>query len=332
MRKRDDSYSAFDPILASTPLTSPWSPEGEWAPDYDLLKRLLAAVIGQEQRTGRFVKSADAWAAREFRRAGFHPDEVWPRESQPRVLSRELRLVMGRAQKSLRPQLEEAVRRSKEAAPTEAKLLGALYEKQVDLVMATWARGPELLISSKSMLSSYQRNLANRNEEEYGNLKNLRGRFPLAAIGSLYVVRSTIAQEGDALARLVDMLRKLKREGFDAACLLVIDWPGPELLPEEEQEAGASGSEDLADAMGGHGEGADLHPLAAEAVSEGDWTMAPDRVSLLLESVPEDLAPPQFFTSLVERILAVTPVTVHRAPRAMKAAALQEGRGDPPGP
>lgn len=41
------------------------------------------------------------------------------------------------------------------------------------------------------MLSSYGKNLRNRFEEAYGDAKNIRGRFPLVALGFLFLVRST---------------------------------------------------------------------------------------------------------------------------------------------
>lgn len=47
----------------------------------------------------------------------------------------------------------------------DAKILGKAYEKQVDVVIAQWARGPELLISTKRMDSSFGKNALNRIEE-----------------------------------------------------------------------------------------------------------------------------------------------------------------------
>lgn len=47
-------------------------------------------------------------------------------------------------------------------APVDARVLGRAYEKQVDVVIARWDRGPELLISTKAQLSSFGKNLPNR--------------------------------------------------------------------------------------------------------------------------------------------------------------------------
>jgi hypothetical protein len=57
---------------------------------------------------------------------------------------------------------------NKRVAPAEARVLGRAYVKQVDVLIAQWSRGPELLISTKSMVSSFRNNLPNRFEESYG--------------------------------------------------------------------------------------------------------------------------------------------------------------------
>lgn len=74
--------------------------------------------------------------------------------------------------------------------PTDARVLGRAYDKQVDVVIARWDRGPELLVSTKTPVSSSGKNLANRFEETYGDAGNLRGRCPLAAVGVYVRTRS----------------------------------------------------------------------------------------------------------------------------------------------
>ncbi len=54
-------------------------------------------------------------------------------------------------------------------APVDARVLGRAYEKQVDVVIARWDRGPKLLVSTKAQLSSFGKNLPNRFEEAYGD-------------------------------------------------------------------------------------------------------------------------------------------------------------------
>jgi len=75
-------------------------------------------------------------------------------------------------------------------------------------------------------VSSFRNNLANRFEESYGDAKNLRGRHPLAAMGFLFLLRSTVLGDPAAVERAVDMLRKLRaeRDVYDATCLVVAEW------------------------------------------------------------------------------------------------------------
>ena len=157
-------------------------------------------------------------------------------------------------------------------APVDARVLGRAYEKQVDVVIARWDRGPELLISTKAQLSSFGKNLPNRFEESYGDAGNLRGRYPLAAVGYFFVQRATIrTTEPDAFERSIDMIRKLRdagdSNGYTATSLLLVDWDTTRK------------------------EGAMVRPHP--------------------ELVPGDVAPPQFFTTMIDRVLATTPVTYH---------------------
>ena len=114
-------------------------------------------------------------------------------------------------------------------APTDAKILGRAYEKQVDVAIARWDRGPELLLSTKTMVSSFGKNLSNRFEEAYGDAGNLRSRYPLAAVGFFFVQRDTIlTQEPDAFEKTVDMMRKLRDtgagDGYTATGLALVRW------------------------------------------------------------------------------------------------------------
>ncbi len=73
--------------------------------------------------------------------------------------------------------------------------------------------GPELLISTKRMDSSFGKNAANRVEESYARRQNLRLRHPLAALGFVYGLRSTIlSTEPDKAEWLIDLLGKLGTE------------------------------------------------------------------------------------------------------------------------
>jgi hypothetical protein len=143
-------------------------------------------------------------------------------------------------------------------------------------VTSRWDRGPEVLISAKAQLSSFGKNLPNRFEESYGDAGNLRGRYPLAAVGYLFVQRSTIRiREPDAFERSVDMIRKRRAtgdaNGYTATALLLVEW-------------------------------------------RADGEEAPV-VRARPDLVPDDVAPPQFLTTMIDRVLAATPVTYHVAVR-----------------
>jgi hypothetical protein len=115
--------------------------------------------------------------------------------------------------------------------PSDARILGRAYVKQVDVLVAQWARGAELLVSTKTMVSSFRNNLANRFEESYGDAKNLRGRYPLVSMGFLFLLHSTILNDKGAFEKAVDMLRKFRAESdvYDATCLLLAEWDDTEL-------------------------------------------------------------------------------------------------------
>jgi hypothetical protein len=276
-----DSFTAYDDLLAG-PLTDPWvhrdggSPR--YVPDYDLLGRLLTVPVaaGAPSESGGFANGIDAWIAQELRRAGFGLDEVWPRPTRPRVLPRDLAVLLDRLPAAQRDELARRITTMPTIAPVDARVLGRAYEKQVDVVIARWDRGPEVLISTKAQLSSFGKNLPNRFEESYGDAGNLRGRYPLAAVGYFFVQRSTIrTREPDAFERSVDMIRKLRdsgdHNGYTATALLLVEW--------------------------------DTTGEQAPAVRA-----RPDLV-------PDDVAPPQFLTTMIDRVLATTPVNYHVAVR-----------------
>ncbi|MCC6419447.1 MAG: hypothetical protein IT429_14525 [Gemmataceae bacterium] len=280
---REDAFSDFDALLAGYPLTDPWEHDhGEaplYAPDYRLLGSLLAIPLAAKQvsESGRFARAIDAWTAHELRRAGFSPEEVWPRATRPRVLPRDVAVLLQKLPRKLSAEVASRLPDLAAVGPVDAKVLGRAYEKQVDVCIARWDRGPELLVSTKTQVSSFRNNLPNRFEEAYGDAGNLRGRYPLAAVGFLFVQRSTVlTQEPDAFERTVDMIRKLRDpgdgNGYTAAGLILVGW-----------EDGAEGA-------------------VAVEVREHE--------------VPEDVAAPQFFAAMVRQVLAASPITFHVAVRS----------------
>lgn len=233
----DRVWAELDEIVAAASLSSPWTggaDDRRYVPDIGLLERLMESPLRHNAPTqsGMPAKAIDVWVAHELRRAGFEADEVWPRAAVPRVLPREVGLL--RTTSGLRAATEELFRRIDGdqvrggVASADAKILGKTYEKQVDVVMAQWARGPEVLISTKRMDSSFGKNAFNRIEESYGDAKNLRGRHPMAATGFLFGIRSTgFTDEKASVLRLIDLLEKLAKEpdAYDATGLIVIDYP-----------------------------------------------------------------------------------------------------------
>jgi len=228
----DELWDAFGSVLADRPTASPWIPDDDggqrFEPDFDALASLVSIPIeaGSESQTGRLAKAIDAWTANELRRAGFDKDEVWPRPTKPRVLPRDLALYLRGLPVKERATAEARVLANKSVAPSDARVLGRAYTKQVDVLIAQWSRGPELLVSTKSMVSSFRNNLPNRFEESYGDAKNLRGRYPLVSMGFLMLMRSTVADEPGTLDRVTDMLRKLRddQDVYDATCLVLAEW------------------------------------------------------------------------------------------------------------
>jgi len=278
---KGDSFSQFDGLLLDLPLSDPWVHQyGDspvYVPDYDLLGQLLTipTQAGAVSESGNFANGIDAWIATELRRAGFGTDEVWPRASRPRVLPRDVTALISKVPIKMRTELLARVQNMAAVAPVDARVLGRAYEKQVDVVIARWDRGPEVLISTKAQLSSFGKNLPNRFEESYGDAGNLRGRYPLAAVGYFFVQRATIrTKEPDSFERSVDMIRKLRdtgdTNGYTATALLLVDW---------DEEAPS--------------------PM----------------VIALPDAVPEDVRPGPFFAKLIDRVLTATPVAYHVAVR-----------------
>jgi hypothetical protein len=253
---KPDVLAEVDHVLRdAAPGFEPWrQPAGdpdkvarEYVPDYDTLRELLAIPIeqghAQAQQSGRVAKSLDAYVAYELRRAGFDPATVFPRAKQPRVRSpefadtetavddllRELANYEASSGQRLKPAaVRSAIARLPRTLPhaSDANVLGRFYTKQVDaVVLADWLRGPDVLVSGKTQFSSYLNNKNNRYEEAIGEAHNLRDRYPLAAMGFAYLVRTNVF-DGGAFELLRDLLVRLRRPDgpFDATVLLVAAW------------------------------------------------------------------------------------------------------------
>ncbi|SDI61855.1 hypothetical protein SAMN04488693_1162 [Arthrobacter subterraneus] len=249
------AWAMFDRIVVDAAPdgihTNPWAHDDSgkltFHPDYPTLKRLLGVplYLQAETTTGVPALALDVWLSYELRRAGFDENAVWPRATAPRILPSPIVSLLEKVTVKEREALWKRLRATTPpagAAASSASILGKNYLKQVDVVMSNWIAGPELLISTKRMDSSFGKNAANRVEESYGDAKNLRLRHPLAALGFVYGLRSTIFQEApDKAEWLIDLLQKLGREddAYHAVSLIIIEYG--------EHLAVASGTDDPGD-------------------------------------------------------------------------------------
>jgi hypothetical protein len=328
---KTDAWSLFDHIVSEAAPggvhSNPWvaGTDGQisFEPDYAVLEQLLGVPLHlrSETQSGVPALALDVWLSYEFRRAGFDPDQVWPRPSHPRVVPAAAAALIKSLPAKLREQVQQRVS-SQASIPnvtsSSAKILGKNYLKQVDVIMTDWVTGPELLISTKRMDSSYGKNAPNRVEESYGDAKNLRLRHPLAALGFVFGLRSDILTKEAKIADwLFDLLAKLGQEddAYHATCLILMDYdaaplPGPDVEPPEPgiPEPGAQVEEDGVVS-------ADLpDTAAAEAIKRLP------RVTILRDRTPAILAPGRFLAAMVTRVLAATPVNMHEEARRRRSA------------
>ncbi|CAN3131245.1 hypothetical protein ACNUDN_25405 [Mycobacterium sp. smrl_JER01] len=319
------AWPLFDALVEQSTFTAvnPWKADGTFAPDYATLRKLLAVpiLLGAESRSGVPALALDVWVAYELRRAGLDPDAVWPRAEAPRVVDRDV-LAFVRSVPKAAGREDLLARLSKGAATggvgaASANIAGKNYFKQVDVIMSSWQTGPELLISTKRMDSSFGKNAANRVEESYGDAKNLALRHPLAALGFMYSLRSTAyTEERRQFDWIVDLLIKLGREAdaYDACALVVPEWEGdapPEVGSPEPQEAVL----DLFDV--------DIEEVDKESTADVDAQLAAlPEVTLRTDLVPEELSPARFFAVMLTIVLDNSNITQHEEARLRRRRAL----------
>jgi hypothetical protein len=172
------------------------------------------------------------------------------------------------------------------------------------------------------MDSSFGKNAANRVEESYGDAKNLRLRHPLAALGFMYGLRSTIFEEApDKAEWLIDLLQKLGREddAYHAVSLVIIEY-GDHLAGTNNTDDPGDGEDPLADA--GLAPPAEEPEGAADLVKESEVDAALTNLPAVIiqrARVPEDLQPGYFIGEMARRVIDATPVTHHREARSRRA-------------
>ncbi|REJ04059.1 hypothetical protein DY023_17285 [Microbacterium bovistercoris] len=331
---KEKAWVFFDRIVADAApdgqYTNPWFLDDEgvrrYGPDYTTLTKLLGVPLHlrADTRTGVPALALDVWLSYELRRAGFDSDAAWPRPTHPRILPMPIanlvKALPVKEQKALTDRLTKAGAISG-VTSASASILGKNYLKQVDVIMTDWATGPELLISTKRMDSSYGKNAANRVEESYGDAKNLRLRHPLAALGFVFGLRSDILQkEPDTAEWLIDLLQKLGREddAYHATCLVMIEYEDDDAVPSDS-------GEDPEDPLVAAGLATDPETNVLPVFTPEDdvltvlATLPP--VKIRHDAMPEQLSPARFLAEMVSRVLDATPVNLHREARVrMKLA------------
>lgn len=336
--KKTQAWKLFDMIVSDAEgrpayAAGPWRGD-VYEPDFKVLERLLGVplYLNANSQSGVPALALDVWTSYELRRAGFDADAVWPRPRHPRVLPSPIVQLMKKytgtqAQKDhLRKHVEQLTPIAG-VASSSANILGKHYVKQVDVVMSAWDTGPELLISTKRMDSSFGKNAANRIEESYGDAKNLRSRHPMAALGFLYALRSTILATEPAKATwLIDLLTKMGREddAYDAVCLLMIDYEGD---PPEGSDGGHEDEDDATAPPTSTSEPTPANPevdldtldieVPAQAPPATTLPALP-RVRVLHEEVPDELQASRFFKVISEHVMSSTPVNMHQAARKLR--------------
>lgn len=331
------AWAIYDRIVAdAAPAgvhTNPWTKDEAgllaYEPDFATLTRLLGVplYLRAPTTTGVPALALDVWIAYELRRSGFNRDAVWPRATAPRILPAPivnlLQKVTGKEREALWKRLRAKTAPTGVAAAS-ASILGKNYLKQVDVVMSNWAAGPELLISTKRMDSSFGKNAANRVEESYGDAKNLRLRHPLAALGFVYGLRSTIFDESpDKAEWLIDLLQKLGREddAYHAVALVIIDYGAHDSIDGATDDLG-DGEDPLAEA--GVAQSEEIGEPEEEIVEHSEVDEALQNlppVSLFLDRVPADLQPAHFMAEMARRIIDATPVNFHTEARLRRSQA-----------
>lgn len=340
---KQQAWPLFDALVerAAARERNPWRSDGSYAPDFETLTRLLAVPLALDaaSQSGVPALAIDVWVAYELRRAGLDPDAVWPRAQPPRVVDRDvLRFIRSLPLAQQQPLLARlASTNGGGVASASANILGKNYLKQVDVLMTSWQSGPELLISTKRMDSSFGKNVANRVEESYGDAKNLALRHPRAALGFMFGIRSTAyTTERAQFDWLADLLIKLGREddAYDACSLIVpefdgapVDDAGPDVAVLDPDDVETEDSDDAIALFGldSLGVGPDEESARRTRLrTEIDARLAAlPTVTLRHDLVPAELAPDRFFAVMLTTVLDNSTVAHHREARQLRADARQ---------
>jgi hypothetical protein len=332
---KTDAWKLFDNIVAEAAPdgvhSNPWVKVSEenlrFEPDYGTLERLLGVPLHLKANTQSGVPALalDVWLSYELRRAGFRPEQVWPKPTNPRVLPAAIKALIDWLPTKLAAQVGERLDKNSSipgVTSSSAAILGKNYLKQVDVIITDWATGPELLVSTKRMDSSYGKNAPNRVEESYGDAKNLRLRHPLAALGFVFGLRSDILHKEPKTAEwLFDLLVKLGQEddAYHATCLLLMEYADDVVLPGAELEPPPEGI--LEPGPEPEAEGEDEPASIPDSTIDEVIKRLPV-VKVRHDRTPAALSPGRFLAAMVSRVLGATPVNMHEEARRRRASIL----------
>lgn len=328
---KQQAWVYFDKIVAdAAPVgvhSNPWVSEGDeitYLPDYATLARLLGVplLLNAGTQSGVPALALDVWVSYELRRAGFNGDATWPRATSPRILPQPIPQLLESLPKYEREILAKRIAKGsiKGVTSASANILGKNYFKQVDVIMTGWQTGPELLISTKRMDSSYGKNAANRVEESYGDAKNLRLRHPLAALGFVFGLRSDVLEKEPQTAEwLADLLVKLGREddAYHSTCLVMMEYDDELSPPEEDGDyedraisAGLIASDDTDCA----------EMVNIDTVETATRLQALPSVTIREDQMQGPLSPGRFLQVMVQKVLDTTPINLHVEARRRRRA------------
>jgi len=308
--------------------SNPWvkNADGQltFEPDYKTLVQLLGVplYLKAETQSGVPALALDVWLSYELRRAGFDPDEAWPRPVHPRILPAPIAALLKSLPTGTRATVLDRLKKQASipgVTSSSASILGKNYLKQVDVIITDWATGPELLISTKRMDSSYGKNAPNRIEESYGDAKNLRLRHPLAALGFVFGLRSDILEKEPRTADwLFDLLAKLGREddAYHATGLVLMEYSDDAEILDTGEETHSQGVPEPGLELD---KDEDLPTPAPESDLDCAIARLP-KVTILGKETPDDLSPSRFLAAMVGRVLGATPVNMHEEARRRRAA------------
>lgn len=328
-----EAWVLFDRIVALAAPgenhSNPWLKAADghlhYLPDYPTLSRLLGVPLFLKAgtQTGVPALALDVWLSYELRRAGFDKDQAWPRPTHPRILPAPVVNLLRALPRNLRDTVAERIANQSSipnVTSSSASILGKNYLKQVDVIITDWATGPELLISTKRMDSSYGKNAPNRIEESYGDAKNLRLRHPLAALGFAFGLRSDILEKEPLTAEwLFDLLAKLGREddAYHATCLVMMDYADDQIIPDTGEEPHPEGVPELGTEL----DSDEDKPVDTAITSVDRQIQDLPPVKILTDKTPDDLDPGRFLAAMVARVLSTTPVNMHKEARQRRISA-----------